>query len=101
MHIETLKELKASITQGEWHGKDGQIYPLETGKTIAHIYTSDTQKADTEFIVLAVNNFVSLVETLETIKENYEMNLRNQNDVSLQEIRAGISIINTTLNKIQ
>ena len=44
-------------TQGEWHAHDGQIYPLETGKTLALIpyfnKDNEEQKANANLIASA------------------------------------------------
>lgn len=44
-------------TQGEWHAKDGQIYPLQTGKTLAVIPYFDEedkeQQANAKLIAAA------------------------------------------------
>lgn len=49
--------MKTKHTPGEWHSKEGQIYPLETGKTLALIpYFDDEdeeQKANSQLIAAA------------------------------------------------
>ena len=37
------KTLENKYTPGEWHAHDGQIYPLETGKTLAIIPYFDNE----------------------------------------------------------
>ena len=57
--LKTLKTFKMTNkhTKGEWIAKDGQIYPAETGKTIALIpyfdEESEEQKANAKFIAAA------------------------------------------------
>lgn len=51
-------------TPGEWFGKDGQIYPLETGKTLAVIpywdKDSEEQQANLAVLTEAKNMLTAL-----------------------------------------
>lgn len=67
-----MSELKH--TKGNWHAKDGQVYPEETGVTIAHVYPGENQEADSKVIAAAPDLLAACEEWLEIwlyIREKY------------------------------
>lgn len=61
------------FTEGEWYAKEGQIYPLETGKTLATIPYFDEndleQKANAQ-LISAAPDLLEAYKTLFTAVEN-------------------------------
>jgi hypothetical protein len=62
-------------TQGEWVAKDGQIYPAETGKTIALIpyfdEESEEQKANSKLIA-AAPELLKMLQTISSILDGWD-----------------------------
>lgn len=62
-----------SHTEGTWYGKDGQIYPEETGKTLATIpyYDKDNeeQRANTQLISAAPDLLEACKEAFQSLKQ--------------------------------
>lgn len=65
-------------TQGEWYAKEGQIYHLETGKTLATIpYYDGTEEQEANAKLIS-----AAPELLEALKDMCELAKRLQNWVS-------------------
>ena len=64
--------MKTNYTQGIWHAKDGQIYPEETGKTLAIIPYFDPeneeQKANQQLIAAAPSMHEAITEVLDVLE---------------------------------
>lgn len=73
------------FTQGEWYAKEGQIYPLETGKTLATIPYFDEndleQKANAQLISAALD----LLEAYKTLFAAVENNTLENDFFALRE----------------
>ena len=63
-------------TPGEWYAKDGQIYSLENGKTIAHIYPSDSQDDDARLMSASKE----MLEALEVV-DDFLMSIRRDHGI--------------------
>jgi hypothetical protein len=61
--------MKTKHTAGEWYAKDGQIYPIETGKTFALIpffeKGNEEQEANQQLISAAPWMLSALIEAVE------------------------------------
>lgn len=60
-------------TQGEWYAKEGQIYPIETGNTLALIpYYDGTeeQEANAKLIAASKDLLENLIRIIDRIEEN-------------------------------
>lgn len=69
--------MEAKHTAGTWHEKDGQIYPEETGKTLAIVYTQQNEaeeKANGKLIAAAPYLLEALIKINSMIADlsNYE-----------------------------
>lgn len=67
-----LQTMNRNYTLGNWHSKDGQIYPQETGKTLAIIpyydHSKEEDKANARLIAAAPD----LLEGLKEMVRMYE-----------------------------
>lgn len=50
-----------------WDSKEGQVYCLADGKTLAVLHHSDQRDADANLIVLAVNNHAALIACVQDL----------------------------------
>lgn len=75
--------MKNNITRGEWNAKDGQIYSLQTGKTLALIPYWDNepeQEANAQLIAQAPAMLAALEDVLRILNldpthdNNYQRN---------------------------
>lgn len=58
-------------TPGKWHAKDGQIYPQETGKTLALIPYFDAENEEQQANARLIAAAPELLEALQNIKRLY------------------------------
>jgi len=65
--------MKTSHTPGTWHAHDGQIYPEETGKTLALIPYFDAenkeQEANAKLIAAAPELLDACISTLQSLDQ--------------------------------
>jgi hypothetical protein len=71
--------MKTQHTPGQWHAKDGQIYPVETGKTLALIPYFDPkneeQQANASLIAAAPEILEALLKIRNELRDgNYKGN---------------------------
>ncbi len=59
-------------TQGNWHTNDGQIYPQETGKTLALIPYFDKENEEMEANSKLIASAPNLLKALQTIQSNLD-----------------------------
>ena len=88
--------MKTEHTPGEWHAHDGQIYPIETGKTLALIpyFNKDDKEHQANAQLIA-----AAPELLEALKEVAAFEKRGA-DKGEPRIGTGImSIINAAIRK--
>lgn len=64
--------MKTNHTTGNWHAHDGQIYPEETGKTLALIpyfdKDNEEQQANARLIAAAPELLAALLEALDQLE---------------------------------
>jgi hypothetical protein len=90
--------METTHTQGEWHAHDGQIYPLETGKTLALIPYWDEENEEHQAnarliaaapdLLIALQRLVQFVEWRQDfIVEDHELGEQNQYSEALTAIQ--------------
>lgn len=76
--------MKTLHTQGQWHEHDGQIYPTETGKTLAIIpYYNEINKeqiANAKLIAAAPEMLAACEDTLRILNLNPTYDNQYQRD---------------------
>jgi len=89
--MENLNIKHLNITQGDWHTRDGQIYPQETGKTLALIpyFNEDNAEevANAYLIAAAPNLLDCCIDTLRIL----ELNPTLDNLYQRNKLRAAIN----------
>lgn len=61
--------MKTNYTQGIWHAKDGQIYPEETGKTLASIPYFDPENEEMQANAQLIASAPTLLRLLQDARE--------------------------------
>lgn len=77
-------------TPGEWYAKDGQIYPQETGKTLALIPYFDSEDKEQEANGKLIAAAPELLEALIHAYSHMVINKEYQGRVILETIRSAI-----------
>jgi len=77
--------MKTEHTKGEWYAKDGQIYPTETGKTLAVIpyfnKEDKEQDANQKLIAAAPDLLQALDNLIDTLAEQLTEDAKENEDI--------------------
>jgi len=72
--------MKTEHTKGEWHAKDGQIYPTETGKTLAvipYFNKEDKEQAANQKLIAAAPDLLGALKMIIADIENGHIDAEN------------------------
>ena len=64
--------MTTTFTSGEWHSHDGQIYPIETGKTLALIPYWDKEDEEKQANLKLIAAAPDMFETLSVVLNHIE-----------------------------
>lgn len=82
--------MAAKHTAGEWHAKDGQIYPIETGKTLATIPYFDKDNEEQEAnqkLIAAAPDLLDALNELDQLVFSLNINVDGITALALQSCR--------------
>lgn len=101
-HTNTVKEGNA-FTGGEWYAKEGQIYPLETGKTLALIPYFDPeneeQQANARLIAESKNLFKIVGELIQYLEWREDFLIEDSEEGETNVYTQAKAIINRINNQ--
>jgi hypothetical protein len=84
---------------GEWITKEGQIYPQETGKTLALIPYFDKDNTEEQANAKLIAAAPTMLEALKVALEDTEMLLNGDCEPTPDNLIATIEVIKNAINK--
>ena len=86
--------MKTKHTQGEWMAKEGQIYPCETGKTLAIIPYFDNENEEQQANEKLIAAAPEMLEALQSIVNKFDSVRKSVDADLINELSYAICVIN-------
>jgi hypothetical protein len=87
-------------TQGSWYAKEGQIYPEETGKTLALIPYFDAEDKEQEANAQLIAASPELLEACESVLKSFGNSARDYYEMTARQKLAMERVVNA-INKAE